>query len=72
MGAKSTAVARHVRFDQLLICFLVRRPTPSTKEDELEPASLPARLLSYLVVHTIGRPLMYPGSIGAMNSLLGR
>ena len=32
---------------------------------------LPTRLLTYCVVHTIGRRLMYPGSIGFMRSLLG-
>ncbi|XP_043198973.1 phosphatidylserine lipase ABHD16A-like [Amphibalanus amphitrite] len=31
---------------------------------------LPTRLLTYCVVHTIGRRLMYPGSIGFMRSLL--
>ena len=32
---------------------------------------LPTRLLTYCVVHTIGRRLMYPGSMGFMQSLLG-
>lgn len=31
---------------------------------------LPTRLLTYCVVHTIGRRLMYPGSIGFMRALL--